>query len=316
MDAALNVAIEGACRTRFAPSPTGPMHLGHVRTHLVAWLLARSRRGRIVMRIEDLDTPRVQAGAEASLLRDHAWLGLDWDEGPVRQSARTALYEQALTTLIERGAVYPCTCSRREIESVASAPHGDDGPVYPGTCRGGPTHPSRPAAMRFRMPDELPPWRDAILGASAPDLGRGDFVVRRADGLFAYQLAVVVDDHAQHVDLVVRGEDLQSSTPKQLSLFAALGYAPPVFAHVPLVRGHDGERLAKRNGARSVESYRASGVSPERMLGAAAWSLGLQPTARPTSLDELVASFSIDSLRAGASSPRSFVDAVDSDHAG
>jgi glutamyl-tRNA synthetase len=289
---------ERVFRTRFAPSPTGSMHLGHARTHLVAWLLARSNHGRIVMRIEDLDAPRVRPGSEAEILRDHEWLGFDWDEGPFRQSERRDRYEEAVAILRARGAAYPCTCSRKEIEAIASAPHDDEGPIYPGTCRDGATRPDRPSVLRFRMPEPPPEFDDLSFGRSPPGLGRGDFVMRRADGLFAYQLAVVVDDAAMEISHVVRGRDLLASTPKQLAIFDALGALAPRYAHVPLVRGADGERLAKRNGAQPIAAYRAAGVSPERMLGVLARSLRLSD-ADEISLDELAANFSIEALRAG-----------------
>lgn len=288
-------------RTRYAPSPTGAMHLGHARTHLAAYLLARTRGGRIVMRFEDLDRPRVRPGSAESILADHEWLGLDYDEGPYLQSERIERYEDAVARLRERGFVYPCTCSRTEIDAIASAPHGDEGPIYPGTCRSGPTHPERPAALRFRMPASPPGFVDLLAGRSAPGLGAGDFVVRRADGVFAYQLAVVVDDAAMGITHVVRGEDLLASTPRQLALFEALSRPAPLYLHLPLVRGADGERLAKRNGAIAIAEYRARGISRERMLGALGYSLGVLETPSPCSLDELRELFSLERLaRIGA----------------
>lgn len=283
-------------RTRYAPSPTGALHLGHARTHLAAYLLARSRRGRIVMRFEDLDRPRVRAGSIESILADHAFLGLDFDEGPYFQSERLPLYEESVERLRTSGAIYPCTCSRKEIEAVASAPHGDEGALYPGTCRDGPTHPERPAAWRFRMPEPPPAFVDLLAGPSNPGLGRGDFVVQRADGVFAYQLAVVVDDDAMGITHVVRGEDLLASTPRQLALFAALSRPAPSYLHLPLVRGEDGERLAKRNGAVGIGEYREAGISRERLLGVLGHSLGLLDAPEPCDLDELRARFRIDAL--------------------
>ena len=239
-------------RTRYAPSPTGAMHLGHARTALVTWLRARREAGRIVMRIEDLDPPRVREGSEESILRDHAWLGLDWDEGPFHQSTRTARYEAALARLEAAGRVFPCTCTRKEVQAAtASAPHGDDGPRYPGTCRERPSHPERDPAIRFRM-DDGPGFVDALAGPYEAGRVGGDFIVRRSDGLFAYQLAVVVDDHEMGVTEVIRGDDLLPSTPRQIALYEALGWTPPSFLHVPLVLGEDGERLAKRHGSVAV----------------------------------------------------------------
>jgi len=262
------------------------MHLGHARTHVVAWLRARQRGGRVLMRIEDLDRPRVREGAEDALLRDHEWLGLDWDEGPVRQSERLPLYEAALATLREAGHVYACSCTRREI-AAASAPHEDE-PIYAGTCRGGPSHPERPLATRFRMPDPSPGFVDAYAGEVMRGAVRGDFLVQRSDGVFAYQLAVVVDDAAQGVTEVVRADDLLMSTPRQLALYSALEHAPPSFAHLPLVLGPSGARLAKRDGAVGVADYRAAGVEPEALLGRLAHSLGLTPTDEPVSLTRLL----------------------------
>lgn len=278
-----------AAKTRYAPSPTGPLHLGHARTHLVTYLLARTLGARIVMRIEDLDGPRVRPGAEAAILRDHDWLGLAYDEGPVRQSERTSEYERALAALVARGAVFACSCSRKDVEEASSAPHDDDGPRYPGTCRAGPTRTGRPLAMRFRF-DAATGFTDRFLGPVPPGPG-GDFVVRRADGLFAYQLAVVVDDAAMGITEVVRGEDLVASTPKQLALFEALGRTAPTYGHVPLVRDGDGERLAKRKGARPLAELRDAGVTPTRLLGALGASLGLLPRPREATLDELVGAF-------------------------
>lgn len=252
-----------------------------------------------MLRIEDLDAPRVRPGAEDGFLRDHEFLGLAYDEGPFRQSERLHHYEAAVERLRASRRVYPCTCSRKEIEAIASAPHGDEGPLYPGLCRFGPTHPERPAAMRFLMTDPPPRFEDLVSGLSPAGLGRGDFVVRRADGVFAYQLAVVVDDAAMGISHVVRGDDLLASTPRQLALFDALGMKPPSYLHLPLVRGADGERLAKRHGSVAIADYREAGVSRERILGVLGFSLGIVASAAPCSMDELVARFSIERLRAG-----------------
>ncbi|MEM1416798.1 MAG: tRNA glutamyl-Q(34) synthetase GluQRS [Myxococcota bacterium] len=277
-------------RTRFAPSPTGEMHLGHARTHLVAWLRARAAGGRIVMRIDDLDPPRVRPGAAEAILRDHEWLGLDWDEGPVHQSSpeRQAAYREALAQLDAEGRLYPCTCSRREWMEVASAPHDGGPPRYPGTCRAGPSHPEREAAARFRLEGRTPRFVDGLAGP-AGDADEGDFVVRRADGLVAYQLAVVVDDRDQGITEVVRGDDLLSATGLQLALFAALRAAPPAFLHVPLVVGADGSRLAKRHGAPGIRALREAGRTAEEVLGGLGASLGLLPGRHPATLDELLA---------------------------
>jgi len=242
------------------------------------------------MRIEDIDAPRVREGSEASILADHEWLGLDWDEGPVRQSARFERYEEILARLKDDGAVFPCTCTRKEW-MAASAPH-EAAPRYPGTCREGPTHPERPAAWRFRL-DEGPGFEDVHLGAQPGD--GGDFVVRRSDGLWAYQLAVVVDDHDTHITEVVRGDDLLGSTSLQLALYAALGWTAPAWLHVPLVLGPDGARLSKRHGAVGVGDYRDAGWSRERILGWLGASLGLCDDA-PIALAELLRRFDLRRL--------------------
>jgi glutamyl-tRNA synthetase len=237
-----------AYRGRFAPSPTGQLHLGTARAALVAWQRARRAAGVMVLRLEDLDAPRVVPGSAESLLEDLQWLGLDWDEGPYVQSQRLTLYQDALERLKLLGLAYPCTCSRKEIAGVASAPHGDEGPPYTGACRQGPSHPGRPAAWRFKMAD----FAD-------------DFVLQRADGIFAYQLACAVDDGLMGITEVVRGEDLRSSAPRQAALLAALGYPAPAYVHVPLLLGADGQRLAKRNGAPPIRELRDSGLSPQQV---------------------------------------------------
>lgn len=274
-------------KTRFAPSPTGLLHLGHARTHLVTVLRARRIGATIAMRIEDLDGPRVRPGGVDSILRTHEFLGFEFDEGPTFQSTRTGAYAAALERL--RTFTFPCTCSRREIESLASAPHGEEGPVYPGTCRGRPSHPGRPAAVRFRL--DAPPEFDDVLHGHVSAIGSGDFVLRRADGVFAYQLAVVVDDDAIGVTDVVRGDDLLASTPKQIALLRALGRPVPTYLHVPLVRAHDGERLAKRTGARAVLDFRDAGVGRETILGALGYSLGLIDEPRAATIAELHARY-------------------------
>ncbi len=269
-------------RGRFAPSPTGRIHLGTARTALVAWLRARASGGAFVLRLEDLDRPRVVPGAAAALSADLRWLGLDWDEGPdvggrfapYVQSERTERYRAALMTLRDRGHVYPCTCSRKEIAEIASAPHDGAGPLYPGTCRAGPTRPERPAAFRFAL-DEPPRFVDVGKGPSPPGLGAGDFVVARADGGLSYQLAVVVDDAAMRITEVVRGDDLFDSTPQQLALYRALDLEAPSFLHVPLVLGPDGARLAKRHGAVSIHELRERGHEPSELVGWLAHGLGL-----------------------------------------
>ena len=282
-------------RTRYAPSPTGAMHLGHARTALVAWLRARTSDGAIVMRIEDLDTPRVRDGSEASILRDHEWLGLDWDEGPVRQSERHALYDDALNRLERDGRLFDCSCTRRELRE-ASAPHEGERSRYPGTCYEGAKRPERDCAKRFRMRGPSPAFVDLVAGEVAAGGHEDDFIVRRSDGLYAYQLAVVVDDAAQEISEVVRGDDLLSSTPQQIALYHALGYEVPAFMHLPLVRNDEGIRLSKRDGAIGVADYRDAGVSKEALLAVLARSLGFEVDTQ-ISLDELRERFGLQALR-------------------
>jgi glutamyl-Q tRNA(Asp) synthetase len=245
-------------RGRFAPSPTGPLHKGSLVAALASWLDARAQRGQWLVRIEDVDQPRCVAGAGEEILRQLAACGLLPDEAPEWQSRRDSLYQQALNDLVDRGLAYPCACSRKDIEEALRAQgherhrHGEL--VYPGTCRDG-LH-GRPArAWRFRVEPGMMHWSDRRLGAQSQDVERevGDFVLKRADGFFAYQLAVVVDDAAQGITHVVRGEDLADNTPRQLLLQRALGLPTPFYLHTPLVRGPNGEKLSKQNGAAALD---------------------------------------------------------------
>ncbi|HEY7375132.1 MAG TPA: tRNA glutamyl-Q(34) synthetase GluQRS [Polyangia bacterium] len=299
-------------RGRYAPSPTGRLHLGNARTALLAWLDARCRGGAFVMRIEDLDRARVPAGAEQALLDDLAWLGLDWDEGPdrggphapYRQSERAARYDAAIDRLLADGRAFPCACSRADVARAAHAPHeaDEDGPRYPGTCRTLPPDEvraraaaqGRAPAIRFAGDGARIDFVDEIHGTVPADgAGVDDFVLRRADGTAAYQLAVVVDDAAMAVTRVVRGDDLLRSTPRQLALFRALGLRAPAFAHVPLVLAPTGERLAKRTRPEAVADLRARGVAPAAVIAALAASAGLVPAGAAAMPADLVAGFSL-----------------------
>jgi glutamyl-tRNA synthetase len=268
-----------AVRTRFAPSPTGDLHLGGAWTALASWVWARREGGQHVLRIEDIDQMRVIHGVEARILEDLEWLGLDWDGPVVRQSERSEVYEAALGTLFRKELIYPCDCSRAEIARVASAPHEGEEMVYPGTCRERDRARGmrRTPALRVRVPDEIVAFDDLVRGHFEQNLARdiGDQVLRRGDGVFAYQLAVTIDDVASHVDVVVRGADLLSSTPRQIWLARTLGAEPPRYAHVPLVVGPDGARLEKRRLAPTVRALRESGMAPERVVGELALGLGL-----------------------------------------
>jgi glutamyl-tRNA synthetase len=273
-------ASEPAPAGRFAPSPTGPLHLGNLRTALVAWLFARSTGRRFVIRMEDLDRHTSSPEWAARQLADLAELGLDWDGDVLRQSERFDLHRAALARLEAAGRTYRCWCTRREIAEAASAPHGAL-PRYPGTCRDlGPGEVAeressgRPAAVRLRADHDEVTFVDAIAG---PTTGRPDDVVlQRNDGVPAYHLAVVVDDADQGVDQVVRGDDLLDATPSQIHLATLLGYEVPTYAHVPLVVGPDGRRLAKRDGRVTLEDLAAEGVDAARVRDALAASLGIE----------------------------------------
>jgi glutamyl-Q tRNA(Asp) synthetase len=266
---------------RFAPSPTGPLHAGSLVAALASWLDARANNGRWLVRIEDVDTPRSVAGAADTILRQLADCGLDADEPPLWQSARGGLYQQALDQLVDSGLAYPCSCSRKDIEEALAAlgrPHERHAElVYPGTCRTG-LHGKPARAWRLRVPPGVVRWTDRRLGPQQQDVERevGDFVLKRADGLWAYQLAVVVDDAAQGVTDVVRGEDLADNTPRQILLQRALVLPTPRYLHTPLVLGANGEKLSKQNGARALDTRDALGA-----LNAAAIALGLAPRTGP-----------------------------------
>ncbi len=295
---------------RFAPSPTGPLHLGSLRTALVAWLFARARGGRFLLRIEDLDPQRSRREFERSQIADLTVLGLDWDEPPVRQSERGHLYEQALASLERAGRLYPCFCTRAEIREAASAPHDEVAAgaiasgagterAYPGTCahlsaaeRRSRIGAGRPFALRVRAGGVRIEFDDRLLGRRAGVVD--DFVVRRADGVPAYQLAVVVDDAAQDVGEVVRGNDLAASTPRQILLGRLLELPIPAYAHVPLVLGPDGARLAKRHGAATLADRREP---PPATLALLAHSLGFaRARASVETPGELLAAFDPDLL--------------------
>jgi glutamyl-tRNA synthetase len=282
-----------AIRTRFAPSPTGDLHLGGAWAALASWVVARSRGGTALLRIEDLDVPRVVPGSEGRIIEDLQWLGLDWDEPPVRQSERTDAYTRALSTLEAGGLIYPCDCSRAEVVRVANAPHEGEEVRYPGTCRG--KDPlrvmKRPPAMRVRVPDRTIAYEDGAIGEVAQSLAAdvGDFVLRRGDGVFAYQLAVVVDDLESSVTDVVRGADLVGSTPRQIWLALSLGSAPPRYTHVPLVVASDGSRLEKRRASVTLRGLRESGVTAETVVGRLAHGLGLVPDPGPISAQNVAA---------------------------
>ncbi|GIO16066.1 glutamyl-Q tRNA(Asp) synthetase [Cohnella xylanilytica] len=292
-------------RGRFAPTPSGRLHLGNALTALLAWLQVRAAGGAMILRMEDLDAPRCKPGTAAQVMEEMAWLGLDWDEGPdvggpcgpYEQSARLALYEEALERLGREDRIYPCYCSRAELQSIASAPHGltGEGPVYDGRCRRLTAEERREReavktpSLRFAMPVKPFPFADGVAGPQSfgPGAG-GDFVVKRADGIVGYQLAVVVDDIAMGVTDVFRGWDLLDSTPRQLALFEAFGEPPPRYAHGPLLLGPDGSRLSKRHGSVGLSALRERGAKPEKVTGWLAWTAGLTDEPEPLAPRELI----------------------------
>jgi glutamyl-Q tRNA(Asp) synthetase len=263
-----------AATGRFAPSPTGPLHLGRLVAALGSWLFARAKGGRWLVRLEDLDTPRVVPGAADEILRALERYGLTWDGEVVFQSRRLAHYDAALEILLKRKTAYACACSRADLARAASAPdRADPFPpgVYPGTCRSGLPPGKDARAVRFRVPAGVFTFEDLVLGSFSEDVAAsvGDFVVKRADGPFAYQLAVVVDDAAQDVTEVVRGADLLDSTARQIALQRALGLPTPAYAHLPLVLGPDGKKFGKRDGALPLET-----LDEARLRATLAFALG------------------------------------------
>jgi glutamyl-tRNA synthetase len=305
-------------RGRWAPSPSGLLHVGCARTALAAWLSARSRGGAFVWRVEDLDPPRTVPGAAEAALRDLAWLGLDWDEGPTAgepqrggpfapyaQSARAVHYEAALVRLHATDRLFPCHRSRRDLESLATAPHGRESGLraYPAAFRPRSLDPGwfealrgaeRPAAaIRFRVDPRPVAFTDRVQGPQEERVEEtvGDFVLKRRDGLYAYQLAVVVDDLAMEIDEVVRGADLLASTARQIQLIEALGGTPPIYAHLPLALNAAGEKLSKRDAGQTLAALREAGVRPERLVGLLAFSLGLQEAPEPRRPADLIPGF-------------------------
>ncbi|QVL30595.1 tRNA glutamyl-Q(34) synthetase GluQRS [Telmatocola sphagniphila] len=278
---------------RLAPSPTGFLHLGNARTFLIAWLHARQRGGQMILRIEDLDAPRVKPGYAEAQIDDLKWLGLVWDREPIFQSQRLEYYRAALQKLKEQELVYPCTCTRKDIEQSASAPHADnEPPLYPGRCAHRQAADADkltvPYAWRFRF-TEAPEFLDLFHGSvrlSAPAIG-GDFVIWRGE-IPSYQLAVVVDDAAQGVTEVIRGDDLIFSTPRQLGIFAALKQKPPRYGHVPLLLDSQGKRMAKRNDSTRLSNLRSAGVRSEDVIGRLAYSCGYLDTPIAISAQELL----------------------------
>lgn len=282
---------------RFAPSPSGRMHLGNAFSALLAWLSARRADGELVLRMEDLDPERTNETFAAQIRSDLRWLGLDWDAEGTRQRLRTEAYQEAMETLRRQGQLYPCWCTRGDLKA-ASAPHAADGkPIYPGTCRhltdAQRAEKTRPPLWRVIVPDETVEFVDGLQGVYQENLARacGDFVVQRADGVHAYQLAVVVDDGAMGVTEVVRGRDLLDSTPRQIYLQRCLGLPQPQYYHVPLLLASDGHRLSKRERDLDLGVLRTQ-MRPEELVGKLACLAGILPTPEPLTARELVGEFS------------------------
>ena len=287
---------------RFAPTPSGRMHLGNVFAALIAWLSVRSRGGSLVLRMEDLDTQRTSAENAALLREDLLWLGLDWDRETPPQSRRSAVYDRYFEQLRDLGLLYPCFCTRSQLHNV-NAPHLSDGTyVYPGTCRDL-TAAQRAAiprapAWRVTVPDKTYSLTDLCQGSFSQPLARdcGDFVVRRADGVYVYQLAVTVDDGEAGVTEVVRGMDLLGSAPRQMYLQELFGFPHPTYGHVPMLLSADGRRLSKRDKDLDLGLLRQRLTAPQ-LLGVLAHAGGLIPTPTAISARELAAEFSWDKLR-------------------
>jgi glutamyl-tRNA synthetase len=297
------VPATGGVVGRLAPSPTGELHLGHARSFLLAYWSARSQQGRLVLRLEDLDVERAQASFSDLAREDLAWLGIEWDQERLQSDGLTRIREAAFE-LLRAGHAYPCVCSRGDIQQALSAPHGPDGARYPGTCRdrfssleSAERHAGKAAGLRFRSQDTLVRFRDAVCGEQAENVFEtsGDFLILRRDKLPAYHLAVVFDDLFDGVTEVLRGDDLLSSTPRQIALHHALGKAPPAYVHVPLVQDAEGRRLAKRARDLSLLELRSAGTDPRAIVAWAAQSSGFAVPERVLAR-EVVPLFSLERL--------------------
>ena len=284
---------------RFAPTPSGRMHLGNVFAAMIAWASVRSQKGKMILRMEDLDTQRTSGEYAQTLREDLLWLGLDWDEETTPQSQRSQIYREHFDILEKQGLLYPCYCTRSQLHSI-DAPHLADGTyVYPGTCRNLSEPPSdRAPSWRVAVPDRMWELTDLVQGTYKENLATdcGDFVVRRADGVYVYQLAVTVDDGLAGVTEVVRGMDLLSSAPRQMYLQELFGFAHPRYGHVPMLLSPDGRRLSKRDKDLDLGYLRAH-ISPEKLLGSLAFSAGLIGKKEPISATELASVFRWEKLK-------------------
>ena len=295
---------------RFAPTPSGRIHLGNILCAMISWLSVRAEGGRYLLRIEDLDAMRCPRSLADQIESDMEWFGIDWDDGGSTggdywyQSTRTEIYDRYFARLQEKGLVYPCFCSRAELHT-AQAPHRADGTyIYAGTCRNltpeqilERTKKRRPAA-RLRVPDREMSFVDGCQGLYTENISTdcGDFLIRRSDGVYGYQLAVVVDDAEMGVTQVVRGRDLLESTPRQMYLYELIGYEAPDFYHIPLLTAPDGRRLSKRDGDLDLGILRERFGRPEPIIGMMAKAIGLRPTAEPVTMTDLISDFSWDKI--------------------
>ena len=283
---------------RFAPTPSGRLHLGNILCAMLAYLSARCKGGRFLLRIEDVDVPRCPRRLAQQAIDDLTWLGFTWDEPPLYQSDRTEIYREALDRLAENGHIYPCFCTRAQLMSLAAPNLGDTQIVYNRACatltpeEAAERAKTRAPAMRLRVPEEEIAFTDGLFGEQRENLARdcGDFILRRSDGLYGYQLAVVVDDALQGVTEVVRGRDILSATPRQMYLQRLLGYPQPEYVHIPLLTDPQGRRLAKRDRDLDLTAL-AQRFTPEEILGRLAYSAGLIPEVRPATLESLIAEF-------------------------
>ena len=295
---------------RFAPTPSGRIHLGNILCAMLSWLSVRSKQGKYLLRIEDLDAMRCPRSLADQIEEDLQWFGIDWDDGGSAggeqwyQSSRTEIYDKYFEVLKDKGLLYPCFCSRAELHT-AQAPHRSDGTyIYAGTCRNltpeqiAEKSKRRPPAWRVRVPDRVVSFTDGCQGVYTENLAQdcGDFIIRRSDGVYGYQLAVVVDDGEMSVTEVVRGSDLLNSTPRQMYLYEQLGFPIPQFYHMPLLTAPDGRRLSKRDGDLDLGVLRERFGRPEPIVGMLAKAAGLRPTAQPVALHELIADFSWDKI--------------------
>jgi len=283
---------------RFAPTPSGRLHLGNLLCCMLAYLSVRSQDGRFLLRIEDLDVPRCPMRLSLQAIEDLAWFGFRWDEEPLFQSERSAIYKQHLDILQKQGVIYPCFCTRAQLMASVAPNLGDTQVVYQRTCANLPPEQveqlsqARRPAMRLRVPDEIISFEDGLYGHQSENLAKdcGDFILRRSDGLFGYQLAVVVDDALSGVNEVVRGRDILTATPRQIYLLQKLGYPVPKYVHIPLLMDADGRRLAKRDKDLDLTAL-SKRFTAEELLGKLAFSAGILEEERPASLEELTRLF-------------------------